>query len=152
LNYHVITILPVDSRPGLGQTGLTYPGRHVWISASDLQAKGNTVLANAVDGLQGSGDSIDRPVAVSPQAAVRRAGKKSGVRELWAAWKRVARKIGDFQARVLLTIFYFVLLAPFALIVRRTSDPLALKPGTPRGWAERQSAPQYTLEMARKQF
>ncbi len=77
---------------------------------------------------------------------------KAGVRGLWAAWKRIARKIGDFQARVLLTIFYFVLLAPFALIVRRTSDPLALKAAAPRGWGVRQGPAQYTLEMARKQF
>lgn len=86
------------------------------------------------------------------EAVAEAAGKKMGVRELWAAWKRIARKIGDFQARVLLTIFYFVLLAPFALIMRRTSDPLALKPGTPRGWGERQNAPEYTVEAARKQF
>ncbi len=78
--------------------------------------------------------------------------KKSGLRELWAAWKRVARKIGDFQARVLLTIFYFVLLAPFALLVRRTSDPLALKAGAQRGWGVREGPGEYTLEMARKQF
>ncbi len=50
-----------------------------------------------------------------------------------------------------MTIFYFVLLAPFALIVRRTSDPLAIKPGTQRGWGVRQSAPEYTVEMARRQ-
>jgi hypothetical protein len=79
--------------------------------------------------------------------------RKSRVRELWAAWKRVARKIGDFQARVLLTLFYFVLLAPFALLVRRTSDPLSLKAGAQRGWGVRDNTPdEYTLEMARKQF
>ncbi len=110
-------------------------------------------MANAIGSLQGSAGSIDRPVpAPSSETAAPPATKKTGLRELWAAWKRVARKIGDFQARVLLTIFYFVLLAPFALIVRRTSDPLALKPGTPRGWGERHNAPEYTVEMARKQF
>ncbi len=77
---------------------------------------------------------------------------RAGLRELWAAWKRVARRIGDFQARVLLTIFYFVLLAPFALIVRRTSDPLTLKPGAQRGWGMRENPAEYTVEMARRQF
>ncbi len=105
-------------------------------------------MANAVGSSAGS-----TLISAPPSGAVAEAaGKKMGVRELWAAWKRIARKIGDFQARVLLTIFYFVLLAPFALIMRRTSDPLALKPGTPRGWGERQNAPEYTVEAARKQF
>ena len=109
-------------------------------------------MSNA-GGLQSSTNSIDAPLARSVSGAVAKpAKKKMGPRELWAAWKKVARKIGDFQARVLLTIFYFVLLAPFALIMRRTSDPLALKPGTQRGWGVRQNAPEYTVEMARKQF
>jgi hypothetical protein len=80
------------------------------------------------------------------------AGKKSGLSELWVAWKRIARKIGDFQARVLLTIFYFILLAPFALIVRYTSDPLAIKSGTPPGWSTKESTHKYTMEMAHNQF
>ncbi len=58
-------------------------------------------------------------------------------RSLWELWKRAAKKIGDFQARVLLTLFYFVVLAPFALAVRWGSDPLALKAGAPRGWHPR---------------
>jgi len=109
-------------------------------------------LSKAVGIIQASADSLDSslpagfPGIVEPPAV-----KKTGLRGLWAAWKKIARKIGDFQARVLMTIFYFVLLAPFALIVRRTSDPLAIKPGTQRGWGVRQSAPEYTLEMARRQ-
>ncbi|HEY2105436.1 MAG TPA: hypothetical protein VGH29_06600 [Candidatus Binataceae bacterium] len=86
------------------------------------------------------------PEIVEPPAA-----KKTGLRELWAGWKKIARKIGDFQARVLMTVFYFVLLAPFALVVRRTSDPLAIKPATQRGWGVRESAAEYTVEMARRQ-
>jgi hypothetical protein len=106
-----------------------------------------------VGSLPGSVDSLDRRLpADSANAATQAGGKKTGVRELWAAWKRIARKIGDFQARVLLTVFYFVFLAPFALVMSRTSDPLALKPGTARGWGIRQSDPEYTIEMARKQF
>jgi hypothetical protein len=54
------------------------------------------------------------------------------LRRLWAGWKRVGRKIGDFQARVLLTVFYFVILAPFATGVRLFADPLGLK--QPGGW------------------
>jgi len=45
----------------------------------------------------------------------------------WEWWKRTARKVGNFQARVLLTIFYTVLMLPFALAVRLFSDPLRIK-------------------------
>ena len=39
-------------------------------------------------------------------------------RRMWDSWKRVARRIADFQIRVLLALFYYTLLAPFALVVR----------------------------------
>ena len=55
------------------------------------------------------------------------------LKSVWGAWKRVARKIGNFQARVLLSVFYSLILAPFALAVRWGGDPLAIKPGSPRG-------------------
>lgn len=58
----------------------------------------------------------------------------SVISRLWAAWKRVAKKVGEFQARVLLAVFYFVLVWPFALAVRWGSDPLEIKPHTPKGW------------------
>jgi hypothetical protein len=71
------------------------------------------------------------------------------LRRLWEGWKRVGRKIGDFQARVLLTLFYFVILAPFAVVVRFKADPLGLKRGG--GWLPvvRAADP---LTRARRQF
>jgi hypothetical protein len=44
----------------------------------------------------------------------------------WRGWRRVARKIGAVQSRIVLAVFYFVLLAPFAVALRRT-DPLRLR-------------------------
>ena len=73
------------------------------------------------------------------------------LRRLWNGWQRVGRKIGDVQARALLTVFYFVILAPFALIVGWATDPLALKPATSKGWQPRASAPGTPLERARRQ-
>jgi hypothetical protein len=66
--------------------------------------------------------------------------------------KRLGRKIGDFQARVLLTIFYFAIIAPFALIVRWATDPLAVKRGTAKGWRLRPAPVGTPLERARRQF
>jgi hypothetical protein len=76
----------------------------------------------------------------------------SPIRLLWEAWKGIARKIGDFQARVLLSILYFIVVAPFALAVRWAADPLALKPGTRRGWRVRSSGAVDRLLWARRQF
>lgn len=60
-------------------------------------------------------------------------------KRIWEGWKKIAKKIGDFNARLILTIFYFVLLAPLALIVRR-SDPLGLKKNKAKGWVEKEPA------------
>ena len=49
------------------------------------------------------------------------------LRKLWAAWKRIAHRIGDFQARVLLTVIYALLILPFGLTIRLFSDPLKIK-------------------------
>ena len=48
-------------------------------------------------------------------------------RRAWAAWTRLAHKIANFQARVLLTVLYAVLVLPFGVIVRLSSDPLRIK-------------------------
>lgn len=60
--------------------------------------------------------------------------KKHILRRIWDGWKKIARKIGDFNARVILTIFYFVLLLPFALLIKCLSDPLEIKKGAAKGW------------------
>jgi len=74
------------------------------------------------------------------------------MRNLWEWWKRVGKRIGDIQARLLLTFFYFVVLGPFALAIRWGSDPLAIKAGTPRGWRLRDDKTGVPIERATKQF
>jgi hypothetical protein len=61
---------------------------------------------------------------------------KSILRRLWEGWKRVGRAIGNFQARVLLTVFYAVLILPFGLAVRLFADSLKIR--VPSGkWIEK---------------
>ncbi len=67
----------------------------------------------------------------------------------WQAWKRLAHKIGNFQARVLLTIIYATVVLPFGLLVRLFSDNLLIK-SRPTKWIER-SPEVYDLDWARKQ-
>lgn len=74
------------------------------------------------------------------------------LRNLWQWWKRVAVRVGDYQARIILTLFYFVVFAPFALVVRLATDPLSLKKGRPRGWQLRERDESTSMEWARRQF
>lgn len=60
------------------------------------------------------------------------------LRRAWEGWKRFGRKVGDLQARVLLTVFYFVILAPFGLGMR-AADPLGLRRAG-EGWRVRPPA------------
>jgi hypothetical protein len=71
------------------------------------------------------------------------------LKKLWVIWKKIAHTIGDFQARVLLTLIYAVIVLPFGLAVRLFSDPLNVKK-PPANWLD---YPQDAtdLERARRQ-
>ena len=71
---------------------------------------------------------------------------------VWEAWKRVAKKIGDIQARIILTIFYIFIVGPFALAIRWFGDPLAIKAGTRKGWRLRTNNDTASVERASQQF
>ena len=71
------------------------------------------------------------------------------------AWRRltvIAHIIGTFQARVLLSLFYFVIVPPFALMVKLAKDPLQLRlaAGT-SAWIERPEPPPPS-QTAQRQF
>jgi hypothetical protein len=70
----------------------------------------------------------------------------------WQAWKRIAKRIGNFQARVLMAVFYFTIFCPFALAIRWGSDPLGIKPGADCGWRPILGPAETPLDRARKQF
>lgn len=73
-------------------------------------------------------------------------------RKIWEGWKKIARKIGDFNARVILTIFYLLLLMPFALLVKAFTDPLEIKKNAKKGWQLREEKPDLTpMERAARQ-
>lgn len=36
----------------------------------------------------------------------------------WHKWKRLAQRIGNIQARIILTILYFLILPPFAFVYK----------------------------------
>lgn len=45
----------------------------------------------------------------------------------WNKWLKLAHKIGNFQAQVIFTIFYFTILFPVGISIRFFSDPLNTK-------------------------
>ena len=57
------------------------------------------------------------------------------LKRIWYSWKRAAHAIGTFQARVLLTAFYAILVLPFGIFIRLLSDPLRIK-RRPKQWLE----------------
>ncbi|MGH7305165.1 MAG: hypothetical protein ACRELZ_17920 [Candidatus Rokuibacteriota bacterium] len=70
----------------------------------------------------------------------------------WAAWKGFARRIGDLQARALLTVFYFIVVGPFAIGLKALRDPLRLKLPSSGGWIDRPDPPEVVARQARRQF
>jgi hypothetical protein len=71
------------------------------------------------------------------------------LKAFWKVWTRLAHKIGDFQARILLTVIYAVLVLPFGFIVRFFADPLHIKK-RPSQWFDR--APEvHDMNWAQKQ-
>lgn len=77
---------------------------------------------------------------------------KASAKRLWRGWKALAEYIGDFQARLLLTVFYFTVLAPFGLALRLLADPLEVRRlPAESGWTPRQT-PDVDVRAARQQF
>ncbi len=74
-----------------------------------------------------------------------------GPRRAWAIWRRFGHWLGDALARVVLTVFYFTVFIPFALIARLTQDPLARKATQGPLWQPVVSGSD-DLDAARRQF
>lgn len=48
--------------------------------------------------------------------------------KFWQSWKAFSKKTGSFQSKIILSLFFFLIVTPFALAVKIFSDPLRLKP------------------------
>lgn len=74
------------------------------------------------------------------------------LKDLWTGWKHFAQKIGDFQARLILTVLYFLVLGPFGLFMSLLRDPLRVKHPPERSQWTPRPADLPTLETSRRQF
>ncbi len=75
---------------------------------------------------------------------------------VWKKWLKIGRIIGNFNAQVILTVFYFLLLWPVGLIFRLFADPLRLRSGS-KGVSERTNFekwehPKDDVNTARRQY
>src|SRR5215213_8340264 len=69
----------------------------------------------------------------------------------WGRWRELSQKAADFQARIILTIFYFTVMLPFGVVFGLVKDPLRIK-SRPSGsyWMERKPSSD-TLADAKRQ-
>lgn len=72
---------------------------------------------------------------------------------LWKAWQGFARRMGNYQSRVLMALIYFTVVLPFGLGVRLLADPLKIrrvKGGS--NWQPKELCMRPSVEEAREQF
>jgi hypothetical protein len=73
-----------------------------------------------------------------------------GPRRAWQVWRRFGHALGDFIARAVLTVFYFLVMPLFALITRLTRDPLGTRAPRPAWRSPEAAAP--SVDEALRQF
>ncbi len=95
-----------------------------------------------------SGLAGRRSYPAAKRASVSGAGRPSC--RIRGAWRGFASRMGGFQGRFMLAVFYFLMLTPVGLVVRRFSDPLRTG-RVESGWSARPSCPG-SAEECRRQF
>lgn len=71
------------------------------------------------------------------------------IRKIWEGWKKIAKKIGEFNSRLILTVFYFIFITPISIPIK-LKDPLGIK-NKKQGWIPKQTAEGTAMERALRQ-
>ena len=74
----------------------------------------------------------------------------SFLKTAWKKWRAFGQMMGDFVARIFMTVFYFTIAMPFGIGVRIFKDPLHLKSRETR-WLKREPKAE-TIEDARRLY
>ncbi|MFQ6672277.1 MAG: hypothetical protein ACE5KY_03170 [Candidatus Tectimicrobiota bacterium] len=72
-------------------------------------------------------------------------------RWLWDGWMVVARAIGNFNARLVLSLIYFLIMLPLGLVAGAAKDFLGIRRRPASTWHPKADPPR-TLEEGRRQF
>ena len=73
------------------------------------------------------------------------------MRRLGQQWIKIAEKIGTVQMIIVLSLVYWLFLAPIAIVFKFISDPLSLRKPEHARWLEREKT-STTLESMKKQY
>jgi hypothetical protein len=77
---------------------------------------------------------------------------KNPIKKLWLRWENFSKRMGSFQSRIILSLFYFIFVTPFALGLKIFSDPLKIKNKSSKShWLSRKET-KYDFEQYRRQF
>jgi len=74
----------------------------------------------------------------------------SFLKTAWRKWRALGQVMGDFVARIFMTVFYFTVAVPFGIGVRWLKDPLHLK-SKEVAWLKREERHD-TIETARRLY
>lgn len=73
------------------------------------------------------------------------------IKTLWNKWKKIAHRIGIFQSKAILTVFYFTVFLPAGIVFSLFKDVLGIKHVSSSGWVTKTKQTE-TLEEMRKQY
>jgi hypothetical protein len=90
-------------------------------------------------------------VSPRPDSGIHPRVPPHGVRRILARWRSFARDVGGFQSRLFLSAVYFLVLAPFGILVGRLSDPLKIRQAARDSYWEPKEATGESLAEARRQ-
>jgi hypothetical protein len=96
---------------------------------------------------------IAHPSALSEDEQRTQSGESRNIlKRLWAGWKLFAFRLGNFQGRLILMLFYFTILIPFGIINTVFRDPLYQRQSERSSyWFELESESK-EIQDARRQF
>lgn len=81
-----------------------------------------------------------------------RESSKNLIKEFWQVWRNFSERMGNFQSRIFLSFFFFVLVSPFALAVKIFSDPLQIKRRSNESHWLLKAKTEIDLEQFKRQF
>jgi len=74
------------------------------------------------------------------------------IKKMWQNWNNFSKRMGGFQSRIILSLFFFIFVSPFALAVKIFSDPLNIKHKSSKShWLTKKEI-NADLEQSRRQF
>ena len=74
------------------------------------------------------------------------------LKKFWEKWKAFGHKVGNFQARLILSGFYFIATCPFATVIKYGAKPLRLKALHKSNWIPNEVRGEDKVSRARRQF